>query len=111
MDFKRVPIESKEYEKIVHVDNSATHWALEHSKAQMEANKALSQYSNLVAAKNQMVTDLVKAVGDVQISRIVQARIVKDAEGATFVELALQEPETEPEPAAPAPEPPAAPAS
>jgi hypothetical protein len=61
----------------------------------------------MVAAKNHMVTEICKASGMTDMSKVVQARIVKSPEGEHFVEMAVQD---DLEPTAPAGDPPPAPA-
>lgn len=118
MQVKRVPIKVQEYDKIVHIDQSSTHWSLEHSKHAAAALSALSTFQDMVAAKNQAVTELVKASGVAGMNQVVQARLVKDEKGDAYLEIALQDGpfQAEPEPAAPGEElpvqqSPAAPAS
>lgn len=115
MQVKRVPIKAQDYDKVVHIDASATHWSLEHSKHSAAAMSALSTFQDMVAAKNQTVTELCKASG-LDMTKVVQARLVKSTEGDHFVEVAMQDdpaPPAEavaPEPA-PAEAPPPTPAS
>jgi hypothetical protein len=88
---KRFPVKPQEYDKIVHIDASATHWSLEHSKHAAAALSALSTFQDMVAAKNQAVTELVKASGVADMNRVLQARLVKDEQGGTFIEVAVHE--------------------
>lgn len=97
MQVKRIPVPLQEYDKVVHIDQSATHWSLEHSKHASAALSALSTFQDMVAAKNQAVTELCKASG-FDMSTVVQARLIRDPAGNAFVELAIQE---GPQPAAP----------
>lgn len=90
MQVKRVPVQLQEYDKVVHIDASATHWALEHSKHASAALSALSTFQDMIAAKNQAVTELCKASG-FDMSTVVQARLIKDPAGNAFIELAVQE--------------------
>jgi hypothetical protein len=110
MQIKRAPIKPQDYDKVVHIDQSATHWALEHSRHAAASQDALSTFRDLTSAKNKVVTELCKAAG-FGMERVVQARLVKDGEDA-FVEVAVQDepvdgvPEAPPEaapPEAPAP--------
>jgi len=89
MQIKRAPINPQDYDKVVHIDQSATHWALEHTRHVAASQDALSTFRDLTSAKNKVVTDLCKAAG-FDMARVVQARLVKDGEEA-FVEIAVQE--------------------
>lgn len=89
MEIKRAPVKAQEYDKAVHIDASATHWALEHSRLSSAAMQALSTYQDLVNAKNQVVTDLVKASG-FDLQRTAQARLIKEGD-ATFIEVTLHD--------------------
>lgn len=112
MQVKRVPVKVQDYEKVVHIDNSASHWALEHTKFASAARRALATFEDLTSAKNQAVTEIIKAAGAASdMGRVVQARLVKDEKGDAFVEIMLND-EAAPEPeAAPAAAPEAAPAA
>lgn len=89
MQIKRAPIKAQDYDKVVHMDQSATHWAMEHTRLSAGAMDALSTWRDLTAAKNKVVSELCKAAG-LDMSRVVQARLVRDGE-ETFVEIAVQE--------------------
>ncbi len=111
MQVKKVPISQQDFDKIVHMDNSATHWSLQHSQHQVAAVNALSTYENLVAAKNQCVSELVKASGIKDMSRVVQARLVKDGKGEPVIEIAMHDDPAAEEPAPAVQAAPEAPAS
>lgn len=115
MQVKRFPIKQQDFDKVVHMDQSAAHWSNEHTRHSAAAMDALSTWRDLVTAKTQSVTELVKSAGVKDMNRVVQARLVKDEKGESFIEVALHdEPEAAPAPEAPpapAPEAPPAPAS
>lgn len=89
MEIKRAPVKAQDYDKAVHIDASAAHWSQEHSRHASAAMQALSTYQDLVNAKNQVVTDLVKASG-FDLQRAVQARLVKEGD-STFIEVTLHD--------------------
>jgi len=95
MQVKRVPVQAQDYDKVVQIDASATHWSLEHSKHAAAALSALSTFQDMVAAKNQVVTELCKSSGMADMSKVVQARIVKTPEGEHFIEMAFHDDEPE----------------
>lgn len=116
MQVKRASIQAQDYEKVMHIEASANHWSLEHTRLAASAMDALSTFRDLTQAKKKVVSDLCKAAG-LDLNKIVQARLVKDKEGI-YLEVALQDDQEqtattngapEPPPAAPVPEP--APAS
>lgn len=89
MEIKRAPVKAQEYDKAVHIDASVVHWAQEHARLSSAAMQALSTYQDLVNAKNQIVTDLVKASG-FDLQRAVQARLIKEGD-ATFIEVTMHD--------------------
>ena len=102
---KRAAIKDQDYDKVVHMDKSATHWALEHSRHAAASQDALSTYRDLTSAKNKVVTELCKSAG-FEMERVVQARLVKDGDDS-FLEVAVHD---DPVDAAPGDPTPAAPA-
>lgn len=89
MEIKRAPVKAQEYDKAVHIDASAAHWAQEHARLSSAAMQALSTYQDLINAKNQVVTDLVKASG-FDLQRAMQARLIKEGD-STFIEVTLHD--------------------
>jgi hypothetical protein len=108
METKRAPVKLQDYEKAVHIDASAAHWAQEHARLSAAAMTALSTYQDMINAKNQTMTELCKASG-FDMQRAVQARIIKEGDAA-FIEVTLHDgpipgvqPTPGPGPEAPAP--------
>ncbi len=89
MELKKVSVDRQTFDKVVHYDQSITHWAMEHARASASAADAMRNYQDLHHAKGNAIAEICKEAG-LDLSRVSRLQLTGTGDEC-FLEVILHD--------------------